>query len=72
VRQDRKLEREKVTEAQIKISDTNLKAANEQKEAKLFEVYNSLLNQNTSQMSENQKANREKAICKIEEKLFGD
>jgi hypothetical protein len=72
VQQDRKLEREKVTEAQMKISDTNLKAAKEQKEAKMFEVYNSLLNQDTSQMSETQKANRDKAIQKLEEKLFGD
>ena len=72
MQQDRKLEREKVTGAQIKISDTNLKAAKEQKEAKMLEVYNSLLNQATSQLSESQKANRENAIRKIEEKLFGD
>jgi len=72
VQRDRKVEREKVTEAQIQISDTNLKAAKEQKEAKMFEVYNSLLNQDISQMSEDQKANRDRAIRKIEEKMFVD
>jgi hypothetical protein len=72
VQQDRKVEREKVTEAQIQISDTNLKAAKEQKEAKMFEVYNSLLNQDISQMSEDQKANRDRAIRKIEEKMIVD
>ncbi|KAF0924323.1 hypothetical protein E2562_010018 [Oryza meyeriana var. granulata] len=38
VQQDCKLEQEKVTEAQIQISNTNLKAAKEQKEAKMFEM----------------------------------
>jgi hypothetical protein len=52
VEQDQKVEREKVSEAQIQISNTNLKAATEQKEAKMFEVYNSLLNQDTSHMCE--------------------
>jgi hypothetical protein len=65
------LEREKVTEAQIQISNANLKAAKEQKEAKIFEVYNSF-NQDTSQMSENQKANQDRVIHKIEEKLFAN
>jgi hypothetical protein len=72
VQQNRKVDREKVTEAQIQVSNANLKAGKEQKEAKMFEVYNSLLNQNTSQMSEDQKANRDRSIRKIEEKLFGD
>jgi len=72
VQQDRKVECEKVTEAQIQISNANLKAAKEQKEAMMFEVYNSLLNQDTSHMSEDQKANREKALRKLEEKLFAD
>jgi hypothetical protein len=72
VQEDQKVEREKVTEAQIQISNANLKAAKEQKEAKMFEVYNSLLNQDTSLMSEDQKANRERAIRKLEEKLFAD
>jgi hypothetical protein len=49
-----------------------LKAAKEQKEAKMFEVYNSLLNQDIRQISEDQKANRDRAIRKIEEKLFAD
>jgi hypothetical protein len=72
VNQDRKVEREKVTEAQREISNANLKAAKEQKEAKMFEVYNTLLNQDTSEISEDQKANRDRAIRKLEEKLFGD
>ena len=72
VQQDRKVECEKVMEAQIQISNANLKAAKEQKEARMFEVYNSLLNQDTSHMSEDQKANREKALRKLEEKLFAD
>lgn len=38
----------------------------------MFEVYNSLLNQDTSHMSEDQMANRDKAIRKLEEKLFVD
>ncbi|KAG8087766.1 hypothetical protein GUJ93_ZPchr0010g8429 [Zizania palustris] len=72
VQQDQKAECEKVTEAQIKISDTNLKAATEDKEARMFQVYNTLLNQDTSQMSEDQKANRDKALHKLEEKLFAN
>ena len=72
VQQDRKVEREKVTEAQIQISNANLRAAKEQKEAKMFEVYNSLLNQDISHMSEDQKASRDRAIRKIEEKLFAN
>jgi len=72
VQEDRKVEREKVTEAQIQISNANLKAAKEQKEAKMFEVYNTLLNQDTRNMSEDQKANHERAIRRSEEKLFAD
>jgi hypothetical protein len=34
------VELEKVTEAQIQISNENLKATKEEKEAKMFEVYN--------------------------------
>ena len=72
VQQDRKVECKKVMEAQIQISNTNLKAATEEKEARMFQVYNSLLNQDTSHMSEDQKANRDKALRKLEEKLFAD
>jgi hypothetical protein len=72
VQEDRKAECQKAAEAQILISNANLKAAQEQKEAKMFEVYNSLLNQDTSQMTDDQKANRDKAICKLQEKLFPD
>jgi hypothetical protein len=38
----------------------------------MFEVYNSLLNQDTSHMSGDQKANQEKALRKLGEKLFAD
>ncbi|CAD6267541.1 unnamed protein product [Miscanthus lutarioriparius] len=72
VQQDRKVECEKVTDAQIQIANANLKAAKEQKEAKMFEVYNSLLNQDTSHMTADQKANREKTLHKLEEKLFAE
>jgi hypothetical protein len=69
VHQDQSVEREKVTDAQIQISNANLNTAKEQK---VFEVYNSLLNQDTSHMSEDQKASRDKALRKLEEKLFAD
>jgi hypothetical protein len=72
VQQDRKVELEKVTKAQIQISNANLKAATEEKEAKVFEVYNTLLNKDTSNMSQDQKAKHERALHKLEEKLFAD
>lgn len=70
VQKERKQEREKVTEAQLEISRLNLKAAKEQKEAKLLEAYNSLLQQDTSEMSKEAKDRREKTLQKMEEKLF--
>lgn len=70
VQQERKQDREKVTNAQLEISKNQLKAAKEQKEAKLLEVYNSLLKQDISQMTEDSKARREKALEKMELKLF--
>jgi hypothetical protein len=63
---------QKAAEAQIQISNANLKAAKEEKEAKMFQVYNTLLTKDTSNMSEAQKAKHEKAIQKLEEMLFGD
>jgi hypothetical protein len=60
--QERKKEREKVTEAQFEISRLNLQAAQEQKEAKLLEAYNNLLVQDTSHMSEEAKASQEKIL----------
>jgi len=56
VTEERKKEREKVTEAQLEISRLNLQAAQEQKEAKLIEAYNYLLVRDTSNMSEEAKA----------------
>jgi len=72
VQQDRKVELEKATEAQLLISNTQLKAAQEEKEAKMLMVYNTLLTKSTSNMSEGEKANHARAIQKLEEKLFGD
>jgi len=70
VTEERK-EREKVTEVQLEISRLNLQAAQEQKEAKLIEAYNYLLVRDTSNMSEEAKASREKTLQKMEKKLFG-
>jgi hypothetical protein len=61
-----------VVEPQLEISRLQLKAAQEQKEAKLHEVYSSLLHQDTSQLSDEAKLNREKTMQKMEQKLFGD
>uniref|UniRef100_A0A0A9E4T3 Uncharacterized protein n=1 Tax=Arundo donax TaxID=35708 RepID=A0A0A9E4T3_ARUDO len=72
VQQERKKEREKVTETQLEVARLQLKAANEQKEAKLLEVYSALLHQDTSQMSEQSKARREKTLERMELKLFGN
>lgn len=72
VQEDRKVDLEKAAEAQLQISNTNLKVAQEEKEAKMFEVYNTLMKKNISTMSESQKANHEKAVHKLEQKLFGD
>ncbi|PWZ44968.1 Glutathione S-transferase T3 [Zea mays] len=60
VQHDRKQERKKVAETQLEISRLQLKAAQEQKE------------QDTSQLSNQGKINREKALQKMELKLFGD
>uniref|UniRef100_A0A0A9BQR7 Uncharacterized protein n=1 Tax=Arundo donax TaxID=35708 RepID=A0A0A9BQR7_ARUDO len=72
VQQERKQECEKVTHAQLEMSRLQHKVAKEQKEAKLLEVYNTLLSQDTSQMTEKAKANREKALERMELKLFVD
>lgn len=72
VHEDRRVDREKATEAQIQISNATLLAAKEQKEAKMFDVYNTLLSKDTSNMSEDQMASHQRAIRKLEEKLFAD
>jgi hypothetical protein len=72
VQEDRKMDLQKAAEAQIQISNANLKAAKEEKEAKMFQMYNTLLTKDTRNMSEAQKAKHEKAIQKLEEMLFGD
>jgi outer membrane lipopolysaccharide assembly protein LptE/RlpB len=58
VQHDRKQECEKVVETQLEISRLQLKVAHEQKEAKLLEVYSSLLQQYTSQLSDQGKIKR--------------
>ena len=72
MQKDCKVEREKVSEAQLEISRTNLKVAKEQKEAKLLEAYSSLMKQDTSTTIGKQKASQEKTLEKMELKLFGD
>jgi hypothetical protein len=79
ITQERKKEREKVTEAQLEISrnqlkvtEVQLKTAKEQKEVKLLEAYNSLLVQDTRQMTQQEKASREIALTSITHMLFGN
>jgi hypothetical protein len=72
VHQERNAELAKVTEAQLLISNAQLKAAQEEKEAKILQVYNTLLSKDTSNMSEGEKASHVRALHKIEEKLFGE
>jgi hypothetical protein len=71
VQEGRKMDLDKAAEAQLQISNANLKAAQEEKEGKMYEVYNTLLSKDTTNMSEARKANHERAIHKLEEKLFG-
>jgi hypothetical protein len=72
ITQERKKEREKVTEAQLVISRNNLQTAIQQNEAKLLEAYTSLLVQDTSQMTQEAKEGRVKALALMERKLFGN
>jgi hypothetical protein len=59
-----------VTETHLEVAKLQLKAEKEQKEAKMFEVYNSILQQDTSQMSAEGKVKRKKAMESMELKLF--
>jgi len=72
VTQERKQAREKTTEAHLEISRNRLKSAQDEKEAKLLQVYDSLLQQDTSQMTEESKARRDKTLAAIEKKLFSN
>lgn len=72
VTQERKQAREKTTEAHLEISRNRLKSAQDEKEAKLLQVYDSLLKQDTSQMTEESKARRDKTLAAIEKKLFSN
>jgi uncharacterized membrane protein len=70
VAQERKKEREKATEAQIEISRINLKVVKEQKEVKLLQAYNSLLIQDTSNMTDEEKASRAKTLQWMQKKIM--
>ncbi|CAN6173520.1 unnamed protein product [Urochloa humidicola] len=72
VTQERKKEREKVTEAQLRISSMNLQAANKQKEAKLLEAYSLLLSQDRSHMSDEAKASQEKTLLRMEKMIYSN
>lgn len=72
MQKERKVEREKMSQTQLEISKTNLRAAKEQKEARLLEFYNSILKQDTTKMTENEKARQERTLEKMELKLFVD
>lgn len=70
VTQERKKEREQMTEAQLEISTMNLQTAKEHKEAKLLEAYTSLLARDTSQMSAEEKISHGKTLLKMEKMIF--
>jgi hypothetical protein len=61
--QERKKDREKMTESHLKI-------AKDQKEAKWLETYNLLLAKDTSNMSVEEKARFENILQKVEKKVF--
>ncbi|CAL5022888.1 unnamed protein product [Urochloa decumbens] len=67
---ERKKEREKATEAQMEISRINLKVVKEQKEVKLLQAYNSLLIQDTSNMTDEEKASRAKTLQWMQNKIM--
>ncbi|CAN6217501.1 unnamed protein product [Urochloa humidicola] len=70
VSEQRKKEREKATEAQLEISKINLRVVKEQKEVKLLEAYNSLLIQDTSTMTNEEKASRAKTLQWMQNKIM--
>uniref|UniRef100_A0A0A9FWT4 Uncharacterized protein n=1 Tax=Arundo donax TaxID=35708 RepID=A0A0A9FWT4_ARUDO len=74
-----KQERQKAIEVQQRVSSEQLEtarlkqiAARDKKQTKLLDVYNSLLSQDTSRMTEQEKANREKAMEKFLKMLGND
>ena len=54
------------------ISRMKLKTAEKEKEATMLLVYNSLLQQDISQMTEESKARRDKNLAMMEKKLFSN
>lgn len=65
-------ERKQATETHLEMSRLKLKAAEADKKAKMLQVYDSLLHQDVSQLSEEAKARREKTLVLIEKKIFID
>lgn len=72
VTQERRKEREKVTQDQLEISRAALDVAKQQKEAKFLEAYATLLVQDTTHMSEEAKASREKTLILMQNKMVAD
>jgi len=67
-------ERKQATGAHLEISRMKLKTAEKEKEkeANMLLVYNSLLQQDISQMTEESKARRDKNLAMMEKKLFSN
>jgi len=65
-------ERKQATSAHLEISRMKLKTAEKEKEANMLLVYNSLLQQDISQMIEESKVRRDKNLAIMEKKLFSD
>ncbi|CAN6347740.1 unnamed protein product [Urochloa humidicola] len=72
VMQERKQEREKVTGAHLEISRLKLKTADKEMRANMLVVYNSLIQQDTSQMTDESKARRAKHLEMMENTLFSN
>jgi hypothetical protein len=70
VAEERKKEREKATEAQFEITKMNLKVVEGQKEVKFLELYNSLVKQDTSNMTDDEKGTRVKTLKWLQNKLM--
>ena len=65
-------ERKQATGAHLEISRMKLKTAEKEKEENMLLVYNSLLQQDISQMTEESKTRRDKNLAMMEKKLFGN
>ena len=65
-------ERKQATGAHLEISRMKLKTAEKEKEANMLLVYNSSLQQDISQLTEESKARRDKNLAMMEKKLFSN